>query len=116
MVYEMKVNGETFRSGRFPLIFTGSRCQMADVYLLLPPKDSKKPSTMRQIMPFFSLVLFLLPASTFAQTEEKPLVLLTPRDSLILTVKDGKKFIGHPVKPKQTLYALTKYYGLSLGE
>ncbi len=71
---------------------------------------------MRQIMPFFSLVLFLLPASTFAQTEEKPLVLLTPKDSLMLTVKDGKKFIGHPVKPKQTLYALTKYYGLSLGE
>jgi len=89
---------------------------MADVSLLLPPKDSKKPDTMRQFLPFFSLVLFLLPAGAFAQAEEKPLLLLTPKDSLLLTVKDGKKFIEHPVKPKQTLYALTKYYGLSLGE
>lgn len=89
---------------------------MANVYLLLRPKDSKKPNTMRQILPFFTLFLFLLPASAFAQTEEKPVLLLSSRDSLLLTVKKGKKFIEHPVKPKQTLYGLTKYYGLSLVE
>ncbi len=89
---------------------------------------------MRHTLPFFALVLFWWPVRTFAQTEtkplvllskhqaerttpvEKPLLLLTPKDSLLLTVKGGKKFIEHPVKARQTLYALTRYYGLSLGE
>ncbi len=53
---------------------------------------------------------------TQTASEEKPLLLLTPKDSLMLTVKDGKKFLGHPVKAGQTLYALTRFYGLTLGE
>lgn len=90
---------------------------------------------MRLILPFFALILFLQPAGIAAQNEskpplvllsrhqaaralpeDKPLLLLTPKDSLMLTVKDKKKFIGHPVKAGQTLYALTKFYGLSLEE
>ena len=91
---------------------------------------------MRLILPFFAPILFLWPSLSLAQreakspplvllsrhqaertaSEDKPLLLLTPRDSLMLTVKDKKKFIGHPVKAGQTLYALTRFYGLSLEE
>jgi len=42
--------------------------------------------------------------------------LLTPRDSILLTVDNGQKMIHHIVKPKQTLFSLAKYYGLSLEE
>ena len=97
-------------------------------------KDSKKPTTMRLILCFFTLISFLRPAHVAAQSESKsPLVLLsrhqtgeatssedkpllTSKDSLMLMVKDKRKFLTHPVKAGQTLYALTKYYGLSLEE
>lgn len=42
--------------------------------------------------------------------------LLTPKDSILLTVDNGHKMIHHIVKPKQTLFSLAKYYGLSLEE
>jgi len=42
--------------------------------------------------------------------------LLTSKDSLFLTVSEGKKFLQHPVKAKQTLFSLAKYYGLTLEE
>ncbi len=42
--------------------------------------------------------------------------LLAPKDSILLTVDNGQKMIHHIVKPKQTLFSLAKYYGLSLEE
>lgn len=48
--------------------------------------------------------------------KESNVPLLTPRDSLMLTVLDGKKFIYHPVKSKQTLFSIARYYSLSLEE
>ena len=44
------------------------------------------------------------------------MALLTWKDSLFLTVTEGKKFLQHPVKAKQTLFSLAKYYGLTLEE
>lgn len=41
---------------------------------------------------------------------------LTAKDTVLLTVSGGKKFIHHLVKPKQTLFSLAKFYGLSLEE
>lgn len=41
---------------------------------------------------------------------------LTSKDTVLLTVNGGKKFIHHLVKPKQTLFSLAKFYGLSLEE
>ncbi|MCC6458968.1 MAG: LysM peptidoglycan-binding domain-containing protein [Saprospiraceae bacterium] len=45
-----------------------------------------------------------------------PASLLTPQDSVFLTVENGNKIIHHHVKPKQTLFALAQFYGLSLQE
>ncbi|MCC7504410.1 MAG: LysM peptidoglycan-binding domain-containing protein [Saprospiraceae bacterium] len=49
-------------------------------------------------------------------TAEKAPAYLTYKDTVLLTVSNGKKFIHHLVKPKQTLFSLAKYYGLSLDE
>lgn len=52
-------------------------------------------------------------------TEEapvKPAPLLTYKDSLLLTVEANHKYLHHPVKRKQTLFSLARYYGLSLQE
>lgn len=50
-----------------------------------------------------------------APTEKMP-AYLTSKDTVLLTVSNGKKFIHHMVKPKQTLFSLAKFYGLSLDE
>lgn len=47
---------------------------------------------------------------------KEPVPLLTPQDSLFLLIENGKKFIQHPVKAKQTLYTISKYYSLSMEE
>lgn len=41
---------------------------------------------------------------------------LSPKDSLFLTVEQEQKVVHHLVKPKQTLFSLAKFYGLSLDE
>lgn len=53
-----------------------------------------------------------------AQNEPKETTtpLLTAKDSLFLTVANGKKFVSHPVKAKQTLFAIGRYYSLTLEE
>lgn len=75
-------------------------------------------STMRRVLPLF-IALFLASLGTgFGQSmpKEQTSPLLTHKDSLFLTVSEGKKFLQHPVKPKQTLFSLARYYGLSLEE
>lgn len=65
-----------------------------------------------------SLLFFLwLPALCFGQSDapEKP-VILTSKDSLWLIVEEEKKYILHPVKPKQTLFSIARYYSLSLAD
>ncbi len=47
---------------------------------------------------------------------EKMPAYLTSKDTVLLTVSNGKKFIHHLVKPKQTMFSLAKFYGLSLEE
>lgn len=67
--------------------------------------------------PFCLLFFLWLPALCFGQTDapEKP-VILTSKDSLWLIVEAEKKYILHPVKPKQTLFSIAKYYNLSLAD
>lgn len=70
-------------------------------------------------LPLLALCLLLLPVMSAAQNgEAKETVapLLTSKDTLFLTVANGKKLIHHPVKAKQTLYSIGKYYSLSLEE
>ena len=65
-----------------------------------------------------SLLFFLwLPSLCFGQSDapEKP-VILTSKDSLWLIVEEEKKYILHPVKPKQTLFSIARYYNLSLAD
>lgn len=65
--------------------------------------------------PLFSLFLFVLCGSLSAQ-EEHPSPLLSSRDSILLTVEGGKKYIHHPIKPKQTLFSISRYYNIGLEE
>ncbi|MBV6442081.1 MAG: LysM peptidoglycan-binding domain-containing protein [Haliscomenobacteraceae bacterium CHB4] len=74
---------------------------------------------MRLLLPLFALCSFI--GSAIAQTTPKgtlppPTPLLTSRDTLFLSVANGKKFVQHPVKAKQTLYSVARYYSLSLEE
>ncbi|MEI6411409.1 MAG: LysM peptidoglycan-binding domain-containing protein [Bacteroidota bacterium] len=66
----------------------------------------------------FVLILFSIATAVHGQVaaKESNVLLLTQKDSLMLTVSDGKKFVFHPVKPKQTLFSIAKYYSLSLEE
>ncbi len=73
---------------------------------------------MRPLLPLFISIFMALPGIGYSQSAPKELTspLLTHKDSLFLTVAEGKKFLHHPVKPKQTLFSLARYYGLSLEE
>ncbi len=42
--------------------------------------------------------------------------ILTWRDSVLLTSENGQKYLHHIVKPRQTLFGLSRFYGLSLEE
>ncbi len=108
---------------------------MKPVLFTFAAERFKEPTTMRLILLFLTPILWGQPVHLAAQSEtrpplvllsrhqaertppeDKPLALLTPKDSLMLTVREGKKFLAHPVKAGQTLYALTKFYGLGLEE
>lgn len=69
---------------------------------------------MRKTSPFLLFCLFF-PVFLRSQ-EEQPAPLLTSRDSLLLTVEDGKKFIHHPIKSKHTLFSISRYYNIGLEE
>lgn len=71
---------------------------------------------MRTFKPLFICFLCLSTTVMNGQTTEKEHVVpvLTFKDTLLLFVKDGKKVVYHPVKPKQTLFSISKFYSLSL--
>ncbi len=77
----------------------------------IPVANSK---SMRKTFPFL-LFCFFFPVLLRGQ-EERPSPLLNARDTLLLTVEDGKKFIHHPIKAKQTLFSISRYYNLGLDE
>ena len=55
---------------------------------------------MRRLLPLLALFWLVLPAFAMAQTEPKETLapLLTAKDSLFLTISNGKKIVSHPVK------------------
>lgn len=73
---------------------------------------------MKPTLLFRAFWLCAWPVLAFGQTSTAPpTAYLTPKDSLFLTVDDdGRKIVQHPVKAKQTLFSLAKFYGLSLQE
>ena len=75
-----------------------------------------KNSTMRDLRPFFALVGCLMGFLSVFGQQEAPPPMLTARDSLFLTVKESRKIVHHTVHAKQTLYALSKFYSISLEE
>lgn len=76
-------------------------------------------TSLRNIMRIFLPLLLAFaigaPLGAVGQTEPKS-NLLTAKDSLLLTVESGVKLIHHLVKPKETLFSVAQYYGLSLEE
>jgi LysM repeat protein len=62
------------------------------------------------------LLLGMRTATAQSETREQTTPLLTARDSLLLTVVNGRKLVQHPVKPKQTLFSIARFYSLSLEE
>jgi LysM repeat protein len=65
---------------------------------------------------FLSLLTWLLVAHLVWGQTERPNPLLTAKDSILLTVEGGKKFIFHPVKAKHTLFSISRYYQVGLEE
>ena len=78
---------------------------------------------MRRLLPLFIILLAGMSCAVRGQNAatavKEPVAvvsLLTHKDSLFLSVAEGKKFLLHPVKAKQTLFSIARYYGLSLEE
>jgi LysM repeat protein len=69
---------------------------------------------MRNYLPLIAFLWVCALPKTIAQESAEPLWLINSRDSLLLKVEDGKKFILHPVKAKQTLFSISRFYSLSL--
>jgi LysM repeat protein len=81
-------------------------------------RNQKNLFTMSRL-PLLLCCLFLSQTLVFAQngeTKETVAPLLTSKDSLFLAVSNGKKFVYHPIKAKQTLFSISKYYSISLEE
>lgn len=62
------------------------------------------------------IISFICITNIFATTQQDsiviPLRMVNPTDTLEVIVQGTSKFILHIVKPKQTLYSISKYYGL----
>jgi LysM repeat protein len=73
---------------------------------------------MRNLQPLLVLFCCLYSGNLPGQSEtkEKPVVHLSVKDTLLLTVANNKKYVRHTVKPKETLFSLAKFYGLGLEE
>jgi LysM repeat protein len=65
---------------------------------------------------FLCLLIWLLVAHLAWGQTERPTPLLTSKDSILLTVEGGKKFIYHPVKARHTLFSISRYYQIGLEE
>lgn len=70
---------------------------------------------MYKILPLLLALALSGPPMTLAQADPET-KLLNSKDSLLLTVESGVKMIHHLVKPKQTLFSVARFYGLSLEE
>jgi len=69
----------------------------------------------------FWAALFCLPLNIYGKTTEyltgDSLSYLTPQDTIFLSAGSyGQKVFTHIMEPKQTLYSLSKFYGLTLDE
>ena len=79
---------------------------------------------MRILLPLLIVLVSGSPARLAAQNSPKNESIssagtnrfLLPADTVLLTVDGDRKIIHHYVKPKQTLFSLAKFYGLSLEE
>lgn len=87
-------------------------------YTYLCPQTYREQDTMR---PKTLVVIWLIsPLAAFAQKPQpqpkgaEPV--LNWRDSVLLTVENGQKYLHHIVKPGQTPFSLARFYGLSLEE
>lgn len=64
-------------------------------------------------------IAVLAPAAFYAQKQSKAIAagaLLSSKDTVLLIVQHNQKIVLHEVKPKQTLFAITKYYGITMEE
>jgi LysM repeat protein len=74
-------------------------------------------------MKYFSILVFIFFISNtniFAEVIQDTVIvpprMLHPTDTLEVIVKGENRFLLHRVKPKQTLYAIAKYYGLEASD
>lgn len=73
---------------------------------------------MRRRIPLFLLfwLVSLFGAAAQSEAKESSAPLLTSKDSLFLLVSNNKKIVLHPVKAKQTMFSISRYYSISLEE
>lgn len=63
--------------------------------------------------------LFMTNAQAFSTAEDTVIVpprMLHPTDSIEVTMSGSTKYLKHIVKPKQTLYGISKYYGQDVSD
>lgn len=81
----------------------------------MPRNFPSANSTIMRKTLFFVLPLMFLEVSIHAQ-EDQVAFSLNYRDSLLLTVENGRKIIHHTVKPRQTLFSISRFYSMDLEE
>lgn len=77
---------------------------------------ANKLHTMRFNLCLIAFVMLVQTAGAQTAAKEKSTAYLTPKDSVFIVLDEGQKYILHPVKPKQTLFSLCKYYAIGLEE
>ncbi|MFK7947934.1 MAG: LysM peptidoglycan-binding domain-containing protein [Saprospiraceae bacterium] len=67
-----------------------------------------------------TIISILFVTNIFATTSQDsiviPLRMLHPTDSIEVILQGSSKFLLHRIKPKQTLYSISKYYGLEVSD
>jgi LysM repeat protein len=75
---------------------------------------------MKKISSFLILLMaFAANVQAFSMVEDTvivPIRMLHPTDSIKVTVEGSMKFLHHHVKQGQTLYSISKYYGLDVAD
>ncbi len=72
---------------------------------------------MRKLQLLLLLPAILATSLLFAQNDEPhPTVFLSPADTIFLSLRGGEKTFTHTIQAGQSLYAIAKFYGLSLKE
>jgi LysM repeat protein len=81
-------------------------------------EGTQNRQNMRLLKPLFLCFPWFHGFISFGQTNNSVTTVnyLTPADTLSLIIEGNSKFVCHPIKPKQTLYGLSRFYQVSVND